>query len=187
MKTRHIAYPLQTHGQSSMTVWREYGLLHRNGTPPPSSNHSNFARQTPIIMRYQVYVIYGTPFLELNVGNSTTTTTASNMTASLTTSFGNYTSGNGTSELLFAYTVGVGDATNRLDYSVPASDALWAPFGSILAKDTLDPVYLRSLPEPGEEGSLGWNKEIVISDEVLLVERVGFPERAVYRVVYSLV
>lgn len=64
--------------------------------------------------------------------------------------------------------------TNRLDYSVPASDALWAPFGSILAKETLESVYLRSLPEPGADGSLGWNKEIVISDEVLLVERVSF-------------
>lgn len=107
------------------------------------------------------------------MGNSTSTTT-SNLTTSFTTSFANYTSGNGTSELLLAYTVGVGDVTNRLDYSAPTSDALWAPFGSILAKETLELVYLRSLPEPGADGSLGWNKEIVISDEVLLVERVSF-------------
>lgn len=88
------------------------------------------------------------------------------------TAYANYTSGNGTSELLFAYTVEPGDSSARLDYSSPASDALVAPFGDIVAKDTLGPVYLRSLPEPGTKGSLGWNTDIVVSNEVLLVERV---------------
>ena len=83
-----------------------------------------------------------------------------------------YISGNGTSELLYAYTVEPGHSTDRLDYSSPASDALVASFGDIVAKDTLEPVYLRSLPEPGTQGSLGWNKDIVVSDEVLLVEGV---------------
>lgn len=109
----------------------------------------------------QVYVMYGESFLSLNVldGNNNT-------------AYANYTSGNGTSELLFAYTVESGDVTDRLDYSSPASDALVAPFGDIVAKDTLGPVYLRSLPEPGTTGSLGWNTDIVVSDEVLLVEGV---------------
>lgn len=88
------------------------------------------------------------------------------------TAYANYMSGNGTSELLFAYTVEPGDSTDRLDYSSPASAALVAPFGTIVAKDTLGPVYLRSLPEPGTTGSLGWNTDIVVSDDVLLVERV---------------
>ncbi|CAN0469652.1 unnamed protein product, partial [Ectocarpus sp. 8 AP-2014] len=84
------------------------------------------------------------------------------------TAYANYTAGNGTSELLFAYTVEHGDATDRLDYSSPAADALWAPFGAIVVKDTTLgwPVYLWSLPEPGAEDSLGWNTDIVISDEV---------------------
>lgn len=71
------------------------------------------------------------------------------------------------------------DVTNRLDYVTPAAEALSAPFGSIVAMETLEPVYLRSLPEPGIEGSLGWNNDIRISDEVLLVERVSmtFVER----------
>lgn len=86
--------------------------------------------------------------------------------------YAEYTSGNGTSELLYAYTVEPGHSADRLDYSSPASDALVASFGDIVAKDTLEPVYLRSLPEPGTEGSLGWNTDIVISDEVLLVEAV---------------
>lgn len=83
-----------------------------------------------------------------------------------------YISGNGTSELLYAYTVEPGHSADRLDYSSPASDALVASFGDIVAKDTLEPVYLRSLPEPDTQGSLGWNKDIVVSDEVLLVEGV---------------
>lgn len=135
--------------------------------------------------------MYGVPSLSLNAaggGYNTTTITNSNnnsdsssdttwdgntTTTITTTSEANYTSGNGTSELLFTYTVGAGDTTDHLDYSAPAAQALSAPFGSIIAKDSLEPVYLRSLPSPGEEGSLGWNKNIVISDEVLLVERVS--------------
>lgn len=124
----------------------------------------------------------------LNVGggvtsNETTFTSASTTsdtpsdntttTATAITGYANYTSGNGTSELIFAYTVETGDATDRLDYSSPAAGALAAPFGAIITKDALEPVYLRSLPEPGTEGSLGWNTDITISDEVLLVERVS--------------
>ena len=142
-----------------------------------------------------MYVIYGVPSLFLNAGaggdgtnttatnsssdsseaSSSNTFVTSNTTTNITTttSQANYTSGNGTLELLFTYTVGAGDATDRLDYSAPSTGALSAPFGSIVAKDTLQPVYLRSLPEPGAEGSLGWNKDIVISNEVLLVERVS--------------
>lgn len=143
--------------------------------------------------------MYGVPSLSLNAAtagdgdntntttdnntiNTTTTTSSSdssdepsssNTTWVTNTSQANYTSGNGTFELLFTYTVEAGDATDRLDYSAPSTGALSAPFGSIVAKDTLRPVYLRSLPEPGAEGSLGWSKDIVISNEVLLVERVS--------------
>lgn len=128
-------------------------------------------------------MMYGVPSLTLNVRgvNSTANTTASpqaspdNTTTATTftaASYANYTSGNGTSELLFAYTVESGDSTGRLDYTSPAADALFAPFGAVVAKATLGPVYLKSLPEPGAEGSLGWNTNIVVSDEVLLVDRV---------------
>lgn len=123
--------------------------------------------------------MYGVPSLLLNVrgadaSNDNETTIA--LSDGTGTAYANYTAGNGTSELLFAYTVGAGDATDRLDYSSPAADALLAPFGAIVAKDTTLgwPVYLWSLPEPGAEDSLGWNTDIVISDEVLLVERVSF-------------
>lgn len=110
--------------------------------------------------------MYGEPSLSLNVGGD------NNSNEITTTAYANYTSGNGTSELLFAYTVEPGDFTDRLDYSSPASAALTAPFGAIVAKDTLGPVYLGSLPEPGTNGSLGRNTDIIVSDEVLLVERV---------------
>lgn len=89
------------------------------------------------------------------------------------TVYANYTSGNGTSKLLFVYTVGSGQESDRLDYSAPAERALSAPFGSIVSKETLEPVYIRSLPDPGSEGSLGWNKKIVISNQIILVEKVG--------------
>lgn len=87
--------------------------------------------------------------------------------------YANYTSGNGSTELLFTYIVEADDVTDRLDYVSPSANALSAPFCSILAKETLEPVYLRSLPEPGTQGSLGWNSDIKISNEVLLVERVN--------------
>ncbi|CAM9210897.1 unnamed protein product [Ectocarpus sp. 13 AM-2016] len=143
-----------------------------NGTYPEGS-------VIPITVKFsiEVYVMYGVPSLLLNVRDTAaiddneTTIAPSDGTS---TAYANYTAGNGTSELLFAYTVKRGDATDRLDYSSPAADALWAPFGAIVAKDTTLgwPVYLWSLPEPGAEDSLGWNTDIVISDEVLLVERV---------------
>lgn len=114
----------------------------------------------------QVYVMYEVPTLSLNVNSS------SDDDGAETTRYATYASGNGTSELLFAYTVEPGDSADRLDYSSPAADALDAPFGTIVEKDTLGPVYLRSLPEPGEEDSLGWNTDIIISDDVLLVQQV---------------
>lgn len=128
---------------------------------------------------HQVFVIYGMPSLALSIsGNdSIVSTVLSGISPwgdnSTSVSYANYTSGNGTSELLLAYTIQPGDVTDRLDYAAPSRNALSAPFGSIVAKDTLEPVYIRSLPEPGAEGSLGWNNEIVISDEVLLVEQVN--------------
>lgn len=90
-----------------------------------------------------------------------------------TVKYANYTSGNGSTEILFTYTVQAEDSTDRLDYAAPAAAALTAPFGSILAVGTLEPVYLRSLPEPGTEGSLGWNNDIRITSTVLFVERVS--------------
>lgn len=75
------------------------------------------------------------------------------------------------------YIVQDGDAAEVLDYVSPASEALRAPFGSIVAAGTLEPVYLRSLPEPGQEGSLGWSNKIRVSQEVLLVAKVSEQER----------
>lgn len=120
----------------------------------------------------QVYVTYGVPSLTLDVRNDSATN-SSDAHGIASGTFANYTFGNGTTELVFVYIVEAGDATERLDYVTPASEALNAPFGSIVAVATLEPVYLRSLPEPGKEGSLGWNSDIQISGEVLLVEAVS--------------
>ena len=131
-----------------------------------------------------MYVAHGKPSLALNVGTNETDsaavirddgTSSSRQSADPTAEavYANYSSGNGTSELLFVYVVEGGQVTDHLDYSSPAVLALSAPFGSIVAKETLDAVYLGSLPDPGEEGSLGWNKAIVIYNQGLLVERVS--------------
>ncbi|CAM9804617.1 unnamed protein product, partial [Scytosiphon promiscuus] len=147
-----------------------------NGTYPEGS-----IIPVTVIFSVEVYVMYGIPSLSLNVrgtnvtANTTQESSQDNTTTTKTAiaaGYANYTSGNGTSELLFAYVVEAGDSTSRLDFTSPAADALFAPFGAVVAKDTLGPVYLNSLPEPGTEGSLGWNTDIVISDEVLLVDRV---------------
>lgn len=126
--------------------------------------------------------MFGVPSLALSVGNGTSTNSSLSPGLDSTAPFvalANYTSGNGTSELLFAYKAEAGDATERLDYVAPGAYALSAPYASILAVDTLEHVYLRSLPEPGMQGSLGWNKNIRISDEVLLVERVSISVKLV--------
>lgn len=128
--------------------------------------------------------MHGVPSLALDVDvngmNSTAgvwnvdlTSSSGSAVTTPTTVYANYSSGNGTSQLLFVYAVGSGQETDRLDYTAPAERALSAPFGSIVAKETLEPVYIRSLPNPGSEGSLGWNKKIVISNRVLLVEKVS--------------
>lgn len=120
----------------------------------------------------QVYVTYGVPSLVLDISNNGATIKSTSLRNSPTVKYATYTSGNGTTELLFTYTVEAGDATDRLDYTAPAAEALSAPFGSIVAMATLEPVYLRSLPEPGTQGSLGWNNNIVIGDKMLSVEKV---------------
>ncbi|CAM9252441.1 unnamed protein product, partial [Choristocarpus tenellus] len=105
-----------------------------------------------------------------------TSTTNGNITSSANTTgaigwatyaVANYTSGNGTKELTFVYTVDQGDSTKRLDYVSPATSALSAPFGSILAVGSLQPVYSTSyvnatLSTPGEPGSLSYSSNISV-------------------------
>ena len=87
-------------------------------------------------------VVTGTPLLALNSGG----------TAS-------YSSGSGTSTLTFTYTVASGQNSPDLDYT--STTALTLNGGTI--KDTGTDAASLTLPSPGAAGSLGANKNIVIS------------------------
>jgi hypothetical protein len=88
--------------------------------------------------------VTGTPTLLLETGSTDRTAT--------------YTSGSGSSTLTFRYTVMAGDSSNDLDYVSTNSLALNG--GTIT--DAIGAVVL-TLPSPGSSGSLGANKNIVIS------------------------
>lgn len=70
----------------------------------------------------------------------------------------NYSSGSGTSTLIFKYTVQVGDASADLDYV--ATNSLSLNGGTI--KDAAGNVATLTLPTPGAANSLAANKAIVI-------------------------
>lgn len=93
----------------------------------------------------KVVAVTGNPVLSLN------TTPARNAV---------YSSGSGSSTLIFHYTVSSGDYAGRLDYG--SSAALSLNTGTIM--DTIgtgNPAAL-TLPNPGSTGSLGFNKDITI-------------------------
>ena len=93
-------------------------------------------------------VVTGTPLLALNSGG----------TAS-------YASGSGTGTLNFVYTVALGQNSPRLDYTSTAALTL---NGGTITDTGNDPANL-TLPPPGATGSLGANKNIVISTTGLSV------------------
>ena len=86
----------------------------------------------------------GTPQLTLETGTTDRTV--------------DYTGGTGTSALTFNYTVQAGDTSSDLDYLY--TTALSLNSGTI--KDATDNAAVLTLPTPGDLGSLGANKVIVI-------------------------
>ena len=94
----------------------------------------------------------GTPTLELETGLTDRTAT--------------YVSGSGSSTLVFAYTVQEGDSSSDLDYTT--SSALVLNNGTI--KDLAQNDAVLTLPSPGEEGSLGSSKSLIIDTTVPTLE-----------------
>lgn len=92
-----------------------------------------------------VDVAGGTPQLELATGGGNTLVA--------------FASGSGTDTLTFLYTVANGDTAADLDYT--GTTALDANGATIKDKDTLLDAVL-TLPAPGNAGSLGDNKDIVV-------------------------
>ena len=69
-----------------------------------------------------------------------------------------YSTGSGTSTLSFTYTIQSTDETSDLDYV--ATNSLYENGGSIKSSDGVDAN--RTLATPGDEFSLGYNKDIVV-------------------------
>jgi hypothetical protein len=91
----------------------------------------------------KVVVVTGTPELALNSGGTA-----------------DYTSGSGTSTLVFTYTVAAGQNSSRLDYT--SATALTLNGGTIDDTVTNPNAANLTLPAPGASGSLGANTNIQI-------------------------
>ena len=100
-------------------------------------------------------VVTGTPQLALNSGG-----------------IASYSSGSGTSTLTFTYTVAAGQNSPRLDYT--STTALSLNGGTIFDTVTNPNAANLTLPAPGAAGSLGANKNIVISTAVTGPSVVSF-------------
>ena len=79
-----------------------------------------------------------------------------------------YARGNGTSGLVFNYTVRAGDMSADLDYNGTGSLGGNITYGGGYAVDT-------DLPRPGSPGSLGHSKDIAVDGSVPTVVRVSSP------------
>ena len=107
-----------------------------------------------ILFNEPVFVV-GSPQISLETGNQDAIV--------------NYTRGSGSSVLTFKYTVASGESASDLDYV--GSIALNLNNGSI--KDAAGNNVILTLPEPGESGSLGSNKALVIDGIVPTVFSVS--------------
>lgn len=92
----------------------------------------------------QTVNVTGTPHIQLETG-----TTDQNV---------NYNSGSGSSVLVFNYTAQAGDTSGDLDYT--GTGALSLNGGTI--RNSCDTNAMLTLPAPGQQHSLGYNKDLVI-------------------------
>jgi hypothetical protein len=116
-----------------------------NVTSTAANGSYGVGQVIPVTVTFsEVVNVTGTPQLTLETG--TTDRNAS------------YASGSGSVTLTFNYTVQAGDNSSDLDYT--SSTALALNGGTI--KDALGNPATLTLPTPGAENSLGYNKNIVI-------------------------
>ena len=102
----------------------------------------------------ETMTVTGTPQLTLETGSSDAVV--------------NYASGSGSSTLTFNYTIGAGEASSDLDYS--STSALALNSGTI--KDGAGNAATLTLASPGQSGSLGANKALVIDGVVPTISSV---------------
>jgi VCBS repeat-containing protein len=124
-----------------------------DSTPPTvlsvSSNTANGSYKTGNVIDLRVtfsenVTVTGTPQLTLETGSMDRVI--------------NYSSGSGTSVLVFNYTIQSGDITSDLDYV--ANNSLTLNSGTI--RDAAANNATLTLPSPGASGSLGNNKSLII-------------------------
>jgi VCBS repeat-containing protein len=124
-----------------------------DSTPPNvlsvSSNTANGSYKTGTVIDLRVtfsenVTVTGTPQLTLETGSIDRVV--------------NYSSGSGTSVLVFNYTIQSGDTTNDLDYV--ANNSLTLNSGTI--RDAASNNATLTLPSPGASGSLGNSKSLII-------------------------
>lgn len=108
----------------------------------------------------EAVTVTGTPVLALNSGGSAV-----------------YSSGSGSSSLLFNYTVGAGDEADDLDYN--SVSALSLAGGGII--DGAGNAAVPALPLPGAANSLAANKAIVIDGIAPSVTSVSVPANGTYK------
>lgn len=129
------------------TVGAEFALKDAATVVNVTSTTANGAYNTgksisiDVIFSHNVTVTGGPPELALNAGATAT-----------------YSSGSGGTTLTFMYTVGAGENSADLDYTNNAALAL----NGATVKDAFDINASVVLPQPGDAGSLGANKAIVI-------------------------
>jgi hypothetical protein len=110
----------------------------------------------------EAVAVTGTPQLLLETG--------------ATDRFAAYSSGSGNAALIFTYTVQAGDTSGDLDYV--AADSLTLSGGTIRV-GAVDASL--ALPAPGDPGSLGANKNIVIDAVTPSVTSVSVPPDGMYK------
>ncbi|MFM7197961.1 MAG: beta strand repeat-containing protein, partial [Chloroflexota bacterium] len=143
-----------TDGVGNTTTTSSASAFTVDNTPPTvtgvSSTLTNGAykavQAVPVTVTFsEAVTVTGTPQLTLTTGSSATTPV-------------NYTSGSGTTELTFTYTVGANDTSADLDYA--ATTSLGLNGGTI--KDAAGNDATLTLASPGDSGSLGNAKALVI-------------------------
>ena len=117
---------------------------------------------TVVVTFSEAVTVTGTPQITLETGTIDRTI--------------NYTSGSGSTELTFTYTVQVGDISADLDYTSTNSLAL----NSGTIADAAGNNATLTLPTPGAANSLGANKALIIDGVAPTVTSVTVPSNATY-------
>jgi len=140
-RTLHVL-ALATHGRGVWEILTQSGGVTNVTSSTTNGTYGTGANISIQVTFNEVVTVTGTPKLQLNSAGSA-----------------NYVSGSGTNTLTFTYTVAAGENNPHLD---ELSTRALILNGGTISEPTGDPAIL-TLPAPGAAGSLGANKNLVIS------------------------